>query len=95
MVSLRSDRDSDNDIPIRERPRHPDRRPTLVYKEHFSFIKRVQNIAAADRDLPAFDHGILASAALAIVAEMPGAPQRVIDRALQLIVERRRASRTI
>lgn len=73
-----------------ERVRHPDRRPTLVFLESFSFIKRIQDVAAADRNLPAIDHGILASAALALVAEMPEAPQRVIDRALQLIVERRR-----
>ena len=73
-----------------DRPRHPDRRPTLVFHENFSFIKRIQDLAAADRNLPAIDHGILASAALALVADMPEAPQRVIDRALQLIVERRR-----
>jgi len=73
-----------------ERPRHPDRRPTLVFQENFSFIKRIQDLAAADRNLPAIDHGILASAALALVADMPEAPQRVIDRALQLIVEKRR-----
>lgn len=78
-----------------ERPRYPDRRPTLVFQESFSFIKRIQDLAAADRNLPAIDHGILASAALTLVAEMPEAPQRVIDRALQLIVERRRqASRS-
>jgi len=79
----------------RERPRHPDRRPTLVFQESFSFIKRIQDMAAADRNLPAIDHGILASAALALVAEMPEAAQLVIDRALQLIVDRRRqASRS-
>jgi len=77
------------------RPRHPDRRPTLVFQENFSFIKRIQDLAAADRNLPVIDHGILASAALALVADMPEAPQRVIDRALQMIVERRRqASRS-
>lgn len=74
--------------------RHPDRRPTLVFLENFSFIKRIQAEAAADRNLPAIDHGILASAALALVAEMPHAPQRVIDRALQMIVERRRQAAT-
>jgi hypothetical protein len=79
----------------RERPRHPDRRPTLVFQESFSFIKRIQDLAAADCNLPAIDHGILVSAALALVAEMPEAPQRVIDRALELIVERRhKASRS-
>jgi hypothetical protein len=79
--------------PEHERYRHPDRRPTLVFHENFSFIKRIQAVAAADRNLPAIDHGTLASAALALVAEMPEAPQRVIDRALQLIVERRQARR--
>ncbi|CAG1017228.1 hypothetical protein BURC_01860 [Burkholderiaceae bacterium] len=73
-----------------DRPRHPDRRPTLVFKESFGFIQRIQDVAAADRNLPAIDHGILASAALALVADMPEAPQRVIDRALQMIVEKRR-----
>ena len=77
-----------------DRPRHPDRRPTLVFLESFTFIKRIQDVAAADRNLPAIDHGILASAALALVADMPEAPQRVIDRALQLIVERRQAKRS-
>src|SRR5262245_1804851 len=72
------------------RPRPADRRPTLLFPECFGIIKRIQDIAAADRNLPAIDHGILASAAVALVAEMPEAPQRVIDRALQLIVERRR-----
>ena len=76
--------------PGHDRPRHPDHRPTLVFHENFSFIKRIQDLAAADRNLPVIDHGILASAALALVADMPEAPQRVIDRALQLIVERRR-----
>lgn len=76
-----------------DRPRHPDRRPTLVFDDSFRFIKQIQEFAAADRNLPAIDHGILASAALALVAEMPEAPQRVIDRALQLIVERRRQTR--
>jgi hypothetical protein len=51
-------------------------------------------VAAADRNLPAIDHGILASAALALVADMPEAPRLVIDRALQLIMERRQASRS-
>ena len=77
-----------------ERLRHPDRRPTLVFLENFSFIQRIQDVAAADRNLPAIDHGILASAALALVADMPEAPQLVIDRALQLIMERRQANRS-
>jgi hypothetical protein len=77
----------------RERPRYPDRRPTLVFQENFSFVQRIQDLAAADRNLPAIDHGILVSAALALVAEMPEAPQRVIDRALELIVERRHKAR--
>ena len=76
--------------PSQDRLRHPDRRPTLVFHENFSFIKRIQDLAAADRNLPAIDHGILASAALALVADMPEAPQRVIDRALLRIVEKRR-----
>jgi hypothetical protein len=66
----------------------------LVFLESFTFIKRIQDLAAADRNLPAIDHGILASAALALVADMPEAPQRVIDRALQLIVEKRQAKRS-
>lgn len=80
----------DSTSPQAAHHRHPDRRPTLVFLENFSFIKRIQAEAASDRNLPAIDHGILASAALALVAEMPHAPQRVIDRALQMIVERRR-----
>jgi hypothetical protein len=77
-----------------ERLRHPDRRPTLVFLENFSFVQRVQNVAAADRNLPSIDHGILVSAALALVADMPEAPQLLIDRALQLIMQRRRAVRS-
>jgi hypothetical protein len=88
-----SSHDAENAIdPRHDRPRHPDRRPTLVFQENFSFIKRIQDLAAADRNLPAIDHGILASAALALVADMPEAPQRVIDRALMLIVEKRRSA---
>jgi hypothetical protein len=95
MSSTLSSQDAVHAGAEQTRPRHPDRRPTLVFQESFSFIKRIQDVAAADRNLPAIDHGILASAALALVAEMPEAPQRVIDRALQLIVERRRqASRS-
>jgi hypothetical protein len=77
-----------------DRLRHPDRQPTLVFQESFNFIQRIQAAAAADRNLPAIDHGTLASAALALVADMPEAPQLVIDRALQLIIQRRQASRS-
>jgi len=77
-----------------ERLRHPDRQPTLVFMESFNFIQQIQATAAADRNLPAIDHGTLASAALALVADMPQAPQLVIDRALQLIIQRRQNSRS-
>jgi len=77
-----------------DRHRHPDRRPTLVFLESFSFIQRIQSVATADRNLPAIDHGMLTSAALALVADMPEAPRLVIDRALQLIMERRLANRS-
>lgn len=77
-----------------ERLRHPDRRPTLVFLENFSFVQQIQDVAALDRNLPAIDHGTLVSAALALVADMPEAPQLVIDRALQLILQRRQASRS-
>ena len=70
-----------------------DRRPTLVFPESFDYIQRVQRDAAADRNLPTFDHGTLTSAALAIVAELPEAQQKIIDKALLLIVQRRHQTR--
>jgi hypothetical protein len=57
--------------------------------ENFSFIQRIQDVAAADRICRRSTTAILASAALALVADMPEAPRLVIDRALQLIMERR------
>ncbi len=70
-----------------------DRRPTLVFPESFEFVQRIQRDAAADRNLPTFDHGTLTSAALALVAELPEVQQQIIDKALLLIVQRRHLTR--
>jgi hypothetical protein len=90
MLSTFSRR-NDSETRVSRAP-HPDRRPTLVFSDNFEFIQRIQSTVCEDRNLPSIDHGILASAALALVADMPQAADKVIERALQMIVERRRAA---
>lgn len=74
--------------------RHPDRRTTVIYTENFSFIQRIQQRVREDGNLPAIDHGILSSAALDIVeSEIPNAAERIIQRALEMIMARHRERR--
>lgn len=79
--------------PAAGEPRHPDRRPTVIFSDSFAFIQRIQDIVRQDRNLPTIDHGILTSAALALVAEMPEATDKVIERALEMLVARNRTRR--
>jgi len=68
--------------------RHPDRRTTVIYKENFQFIQNIQHQLSAEGQ--SIDHGILSSAALDIVSRMPDAQEQIIQRSLEIMMERRR-----
>lgn len=69
---------------------HPDRQTTVILKDVFVSIQGIQANIHRDGNLPKIDHGMLTSAALELALEMDNVEERIIERALQITLRRRR-----